>query len=204
MSRLKSHVLIRFGMVSYHRGVIRSNHYYCGSSPKCEADRCIVTGTGQSALSLLLYTYLHNSADSGIGAGTGQTVLSLLLYTYLLTFWAAPTIVMVASNHAVVTTHVTWPYCQQTMWHYPTGTSNVACTSHNGRFCNFIIKTIRELANDRQELSHHVTGFLESCANRLRLNQKQTQVDWSIGVRVDRDRVGGVCRGRGSMYGWQR
>ena len=85
-----------------HRGVIRSNHYYCGSSPKCEADRCIVTGTGQSALSLLLYNYLHNSADRGIGAGTGQTVLSLLLYTYLLTFWAAPTIVMVASNHASV------------------------------------------------------------------------------------------------------
>ena len=96
-------------MVTYHihHGVIRSNHYYCGSSPKCEADRCIVAGTGQSALSLLLYTYLHNSADSGIGAGTGQTVLSLLLYTYLLTFWAAPTIVMVASNHAAVTC---WQY----------------------------------------------------------------------------------------------
>ena len=67
-----------------HRGVIRSNHYYCGSSPKCEADRCIVTGTGQSALSLLLYHYLQNYEDRCIRAGTGQTVLSLLLYTYLL------------------------------------------------------------------------------------------------------------------------
>ena len=30
---------------------------------------------------------------------------ALLLYTYLLTFWAAPTIVMVASNHAAVGTN---------------------------------------------------------------------------------------------------
>ena len=64
--------------------------------------RTIGAGAEQSALSLLLYTYVQNSADSCIGAGTVQTVLSVPLYTYLLTFWAAPKIVMVSMNHAAL------------------------------------------------------------------------------------------------------